>query len=191
MKRAALLILGIWFAISVLAWADDWSKTYTVTGSPDLRVETSDADIHVDTWDRNTVEAKVTTTRYKIGDDGVRVVERQNGNQVSLDVRMPHHVFNLEIGTHSNRVLIDVHMPRAGNVDLRTGDGSIRLENLKGNVVLNSGDGSLEVSGVDGALRAHTSDGHIRADGRFDSLDITSGDGRVEATAMAGSKAQS
>jgi DUF4097 and DUF4098 domain-containing protein YvlB len=191
MKRAGLLLLGIFLCASLSARADDWTKTYALTGTPDLRVETSDADIHVDTWDRNTIEAKISTTHYKIGDDGVRVTERQNGNQVSLDVRMPHHAFNIQIGMHSNRVLIDVHMPRNGNVDLRTEDGAIRLDNLKGAMALNTGDGSIEASGLDGGLRAHTSDGHIRADGRFDTLDISTGDGRVEATAMAGSKAQS
>src|SRR5271156_6525787 len=72
------------------ARADDWSKTYTLTGKPDLRVETSDADIHVSTWDQNTIEAKVTTTRYKIGEDGIRIEEHQAGDAVEIDVRYPH-----------------------------------------------------------------------------------------------------
>ncbi len=72
------------------ARADDWSKTYTLTGKPDLRVDTSDANIHVSTWDQNTIEAKVTTTRYKIGEDGIRIEEHQTGNEVEIDVHYPH-----------------------------------------------------------------------------------------------------
>lgn len=56
------------FAMAVLpVRADEWSHTYKTSGRPDLRVETSDANIRVTTWDQNTIEAKVITSRYKIG----------------------------------------------------------------------------------------------------------------------------
>src|SRR6202451_2347157 len=85
-----LVLSGFCFSwAAVPALADDWSKTYTLTGKPDLRVETSDADIHVSTWDQNTIEAKVTTTRYKIGEDGIKVEDRQRGDSVEMEVRNP------------------------------------------------------------------------------------------------------
>lgn len=52
------------FAVALLltaAHADDWSKTYTVEHAPRLRVDTSDADIRLDTWDQNKIEAHVVT----------------------------------------------------------------------------------------------------------------------------------
>ena len=167
------------------ARADEWSKTYKLTGNPDLRVDTSDANIHVSTWDQNTIEAKVTTTRYKIGEDGIRIEEHQTGDTVEINVRFPHH--GISIGWTDNRVDINIQMPREGRVDLRTGDGKIELGNLKGEMQLHSGDGSEEIDSVDGKLRATTGDGHIRANGRFDELDLKTGDGRVEARAAAGS----
>jgi DUF4097 and DUF4098 domain-containing protein YvlB len=185
------LILGglvcSWAALP--ARADDWSKTYTLTGKPDLRVDTSDANIHVSTWEQNTIEAKVTTSHYKIGgDDGIRIEEHQAGDVVEIEVRYPHHGVTINWGNYSNhRVDIDIHMPREGRVDLRTGDGKIELGNFKGEMQLRSGDGSQEVNGVDGKLRAMTGDGHIRANGRFDELDLKTGDGRVDARAAAGS----
>jgi DUF4097 and DUF4098 domain-containing protein YvlB len=174
---------------SLPARADDWSKTYSISGKPDLRVDTSDANIRVSTWDQNTIEARVTTTRYKIGADGIRIEEHQAGDVVEIDVRYPHsHGVTIEWGNHgSHRVDIDIHMPREGRVDLRTGDGKIELGNFKGEMQLRSGDGSQEVDGVDGKLRAMTGDGHIRANGRFDELDLKTGDGRVDARATAGS----
>jgi DUF4097 and DUF4098 domain-containing protein YvlB len=190
-ERYCALVVVITFVCfwAVLpARADGWSKTYTLTGKPDLRVDTSDANIHVSTWDQNTIEAKVTTTRYKIGDDGIRIEERQTGNAVEIDVHYPHHGVTIDWGNHSNRrVDIDIHMPREGRVDLHTADGKIELGNFKGEMHLVSGDGSQAIEGVDGKLRASTGDGHIRADGRFDELDIKTGDGRVEARASAGS----
>src|SRR5580704_5810549 len=77
------------------ARADDWSKTYTLTGTPDLRVDTSDANIHVSTWDQNTIEAKVTTRGYKIGEGGIRIEEHQTGDRVEIVVRFPHGGFSI------------------------------------------------------------------------------------------------
>jgi DUF4097 and DUF4098 domain-containing protein YvlB len=184
-KRLSLLIVAVTAVCVLPAYADEWSKTYNLSGKPDLRVETSDANIHVSTWDQNTIEAKVTTTRYKIGEGGIRIEEHQNGDSVELDVHFPHHNFTVEWGNH--RVDVEIHMPREGKVNLRTGDGKIEIGGLKGEMDLRSGDGSEVLEGVDGKLRATTGDGHIRADGRFDALELKTGDGRVEVRATAGS----
>ena len=169
------------------ARADDWTKTYAITGRPDLRIDTSDANIHLSTWDQKTIEAKVTTTRYKIGEGGIRIEERQNGDSVEIDVRFPHqHGIFINLGD-SRRVDIDIRMPREGKIDLHTGDGRIDVSQLKGEIQLRSGDGSQELTDVDGKLRATTGDGHIRANGRFDELDLHTGDGRIEARANTGS----
>src|SRR5579864_7820991 len=67
MKRLSLAVLVVG-VISVLpAHAEEWSKNYSLSGKPDLRIETSDANIRVTTWDQNAIEAKVITNRYKIG----------------------------------------------------------------------------------------------------------------------------
>jgi DUF4097 and DUF4098 domain-containing protein YvlB len=180
-----LILGGLVCSWAAPARAEEWSKTYTLTGKPDLRVDTSDANIHVSTWDQNTIEAKVTTSGYKIGNDGIRIEEHQAGDMVEINVRYPHHDFTIGWSNHS--VDINIHMPREGRVDLRTGDGKIELGNFKGEMQLHSGDGSEEIDGVDGKLRATTGDGHIRANGRFDELDLKTGDGRVDAHAATGS----
>jgi hypothetical protein len=179
----ALILGGL--VCTLPARADDWSKNYKLTGQPDLRVETADASIHVSTWDQNTIEAKVTTRGYKIGEDGIRIEEHQTGDMVEINVRFPHHGFS--VGWSDRRVEIIIQMPREGRVDLRTGDGKIELGNFKGEMKLHTGDGSEEIEGVDGKLRATTGDGHIHANGRFDELDLKTGDGRVDARATTGS----
>jgi DUF4097 and DUF4098 domain-containing protein YvlB len=186
MNRLAFAILSFGLFLAVpLARADEWSKTYTITGKPDLRVETSDANLRVDTWDQNTIDVHVSTNHYKIGEGGIKILEHQNGDSVELEVRYPHFSFGIQFGSH--RVDVEIHMPREGRVDLHTGDGFIELANFKGNMDLESGDGHQEINSVDGTLRAHTGDGHIRASGRFDSLDLNTGDGRIEARVLTGS----
>jgi len=183
--RLGLATLAVGLATALPARADEWSKTYTISGKPDLRVETSDANIRVTTWDQNTIEAKVITNRYKIGEDGIRVSEHQNGDSVEIEVRYPHHNFTVEWGQH--KVDIIIQMPREGRVNLRTGDGKIELANFKGDMDLHSGDGHERLDGVDGKLHAETGDGHITAQGRFDELELKTGDGHVEVRAATGS----
>jgi DUF4097 and DUF4098 domain-containing protein YvlB len=187
-KRLPLAILAL-TVVAVLstasAHADEWSKTYTLTGKPDLRIETSDANIRVTTWDQNTIEAKVITSHYKIGEGGIRVEEHQSGDSVEIDVHFPHHAFTVEWGQHKVEVIIQ--MPREGKVNLQTGDGKIELAGLKGEMEMHTGDGSVNLEGVDGKLHASTGDGHINAQGRFDDLELKTGDGHVDARATSGS----
>ena len=184
-KHAFLAVVGLAVLAVVPARADEWSKTYKLSGKPDLRIETSDANIRVTTWDQNTIEAKVITSRYKIGEGGIHIDERQTGDSVEIDVRYPHHYVGFEWGNH--RVDVIIQMPREGNVNLRTGDGRIELAGLKGQMDLHSGDGSESLDHVDGKLHATTGDGHIRANGRFDELELKTGDGHVDVRAGTGS----
>jgi len=186
MKRIVNIDIALCIIMIALpARAEQWSKTYDISGRPDLRVETSDANIRVDTWNQKTIEATVISTRYKIGEGGLQIEEHQNGDTVEITVRYPHHGITFDIGNH--RVDINIHMPREGKVDLHTGDGKIDVGNFKGEMYLRSGDGSQTIRAVDGKLHANTGDGHIDADGRFDELDLKTGDGHVEVRAGAGS----
>jgi len=185
-SRVSFAILTLALAAALPARADEWSKTFNLTGKPDLRVETSDANIRVNTWDQNTIQATVTTVRYKIGDDGIKIEEHQTGDVVELDVHYPH-THGLTIDWGQRRVDIVIHMPREGKVNLRTEDGKIEIAGFKGEMDLHSGDGSETLDAVDGKLHATTGDGHIRANGRFDELDLKTGDGHVEVRAGAGS----
>src|SRR4051794_12034717 len=127
MRRMTLAIL----ALALLAssgWAEEWSKTYKISGKADLKVATSDASITVDTWDQNTIEAHVTTRNYKIGQGGITIEETQSGDNVAIELRFPHEYFNFSI-REQRRVEISIHKPKQGRVNLHTGDGSIHLAN--------------------------------------------------------------
>ena len=185
MRTFAITLFAAALLVTV-AHADEWNKTYAVERAPQLRVDTSDADIRLDTWDQNKIEAHVVTENWKIGENGIKIIERQTGNAVEIEVRFPHRNFVIDIGRR--RVQVEIHMPREGKVSLRTGDGRISVNHLKGEMDFYSGDGRLEVDDADGILRARTGDGSIRAAGRFDSVDVTSGDGHVALSVRPGSQ---
>ena len=188
MRRHLTLLIAV-LAIASLAHGEEWTKTYTIVAKPDLRVDTDDVSIRVDTWDEKTIAARLTTGNLKVGVGGVKIVEHQSGDSVELQVHIArrHRFCVVCINGQSNRLNLEIHMPREGALKLRTADGSIALANFKGDMDIESGDGGLEIESVDGALRSHTGDGHIHAQGRFDSLQLSSGDGRVEADALPGS----
>jgi len=208
MKRAILLgaVFGAVMSFTAApARADEWSKSYKVSGHADVHVTTDDGDVIVTSADQKQIDVRVETQGFKISPSDVHVEETQSGDQVTLHVRMPH--FNwFSFGGRSKWVHVELHVPRecdldihtgdgnvtstavTGRVRIDTGDGNISASALKGDLHLHTGDGHIEADGLDGALDVDTGDGHVRIDGRFDSLNVRTGDGSIEAKVQNGSK---
>ena len=211
--RTALLrtILGAGLAAAALAWgaasarADEWNKTYAISGRAQVRVQTNDGHVTVYTGDQKEVGVHVETTGFHISDSEVKVNVRQDGDRIDIDVRVPNH-WCVFCGNVHRGLKIEVHMPRegdlnvatgdghvevdplSGNMDIHTGDGHITVRGARGDIRLRTGDGHIEARDLDGRLDASSGDGHIRIDGRFDVLNLKTGDGSIEARVAAGSK---
>src|SRR5688572_23185030 len=117
---------------------DDWTKTFNLERTAKLRVDTSDANIRVTSCDCTSVVAKITTQGWTIGDDGINIVDRQNGDQIDIEVRFPRQVF--QMNWRNRRVDIELKVPRNADLDLHTGDGNVDVQEVKGTILLNSGD---------------------------------------------------
>src|SRR5207244_12190514 len=125
--------------------ADEWKKHYIPSGKPVSRVDTNDADIRVNDWDRKDIEARIITEGYKIGPDAVHVTESQSGNQITLEVHTPR-LLGLVLHRHSVRV--EVSMPRQGDLNLHTGGGASRVVNISGAFRVESGECNLVLGSV-------------------------------------------
>jgi DUF4097 and DUF4098 domain-containing protein YvlB len=168
-------------------FADDWTKTFAVSGRPELRIETDDGSVTVRTWDEKRISARVTTVGWKIGPGEVEVRESQAGDRVEITVRSPHRSFSFfSLGNRS--IEVDLQVPRQIQSNIRTGDGNINVRSLAGETRLRTGDGNIEADSLDGSLDATTGDGHMRVRGRLDMLTLRTGDGGVEADVLPGSK---
>ena len=207
--RTAVIMTGIASAVSAApARADQWSKTYQVNGRAELHVMTGDGDVVVTGADQQRVDARVTTTGWKIGPNDVQIIESQSGNSVSIEVKVPHWGFSMFGGNHKS-LRVQVSVPRELDLDVRTsdgnvtaqgvsgkiqfdtGDGNVTAGNIKGDIRIHTGDGHIEGHNFDGSLDANTGDGNLRIDGRFDALALKTGDGNFEAQAGSGSKVAS
>jgi hypothetical protein len=199
----ALLATGL-FAATV--HADDYTKTYTISNRANVRIDTDDGSVNVSTGDTKQVEFRVEYQGYELH-KSLEIESNQHGDEVELTARIPRG-WHFSMGTN-RRLHIEVRMPKDADLQVRTGDGSIKANNVTGTIDLHSGDGALTVSALKGAIRLHTGDGsidasdldgkcdatsgdgRIRLAGRFDILSARSGDGSVGVEALRGSKLDS
>ena len=184
------LILVLSFCLPLLAlsaFAQDWSKTYTVGAKPSLRVDTNDAAIEVTRGSANSIAARVITEGYKNGAADLRITEHQDGDKVELTVHFPYEK-GMHITWHSRRARIELQVPAETALDLHSSDGHINVDGTSAPVRIDTSDGAVEVHNFTGNIRARTSDGHITVDGVVSEVYLSSGDGHIEFTARPGSK---
>jgi Putative adhesin len=188
MRTIILTFFVVLVALTAFAHADDWSKTYDLTGKPELAVEVHDAHVRIEAWQQNKIEAHVTTRGWHIGNGDLEIVEQQQGNTVHILLREPHHTGLFSIGLDARRIELEIRMPRSAKVEVHSGDGNVMAKGLEGDFDFAISDGKLELEDIDGNLRAHSSDGSMRVSGRFDGLELRTSDGRIELEARPGSQ---
>ena len=174
-------------ALSFLTFSstDEWTKSFNLEHGAKLGVETSDANIRVTSCECSTVEARITTQGWKIGGDGINIVDRQTGDQIDIEVRFPRHAF--QMNWRNRRVDIEIKVPRDADLDLHTGDGNVDVQGVKGTILLRSGDGNLKLSELQGTLKADTGDGNIDMRNVRGDLTLHTGDGRIDLAGIDGS----
>ncbi|HEY1306654.1 MAG TPA: DUF4097 family beta strand repeat-containing protein [Vicinamibacterales bacterium] len=187
-------------------------KRFTVTGDPQLQLQTFDGSIRLKSWDRKEVLVEIERRGPDEETAKAYVVNTsQDGNKIIVEVPRPSSQGDVvhfgPFGSHS--VSLTVTAPRRLTLEARSGDGSIEADDLAGTIDINTGDGSIRIRRVEGGLKAHTGDGSIDIDnaagrvqaesgdgsisvvGRFELLDVRSGDGSVRVSADNGSVVKS
>ena len=177
------------------ARAEEWTKSYTVSGRAQVRVDTNDGAVRIATGDGKQVEFRVIYEGYQL-DKNLHIDSRQDGDSVQVNARVTGH-WGFSWG-HGRGPRIEVRMPKNadlqidtgdgsvetqplnGHVKIHTGDGSVRVQAVEGNVDIDTGDGSITVEGAKGDIRLHTGDGHIDARNLDGRVDANSGDGHIK-----------
>jgi hypothetical protein len=183
-------------------------KRFAVDGKPEVVLTTFDGSIEIRSWD--SPDVLVVVERHaatKEAAAAIHVESAQQGNKISVEVKMPaERLFGLTwFGSGGARLVVSVPVSsdvRAtsgdgsidldhvlGTIALRSGDGSIHASNSAGNIAVTTGDGSIKLDDVDGALDANTGDGSVRVTGKLTSVRARSGDGSIAVHAQPGSTA--
>lgn len=182
---------------------------FTVSGTPEVVLDTFAGAIEIHSWDRPEIEIDV---EKRANDqsliDEMKVVPSQDGNVVRLTVTGPaRYQSGVTVGVSiSPRARLRVAMPReatlqatsrdgaitvedlSGAITLRSEDGSIRGARLAGRVDVRTLDGSIRLEKVDGVLDAESGDGSVTVEGILTRVRVKTGDGSVRATLGEGSR---
>lgn len=159
------------------------TKTFTVTGQPDLTVETFDGSIEIHSWDRNEVEVEIEKRAMDQSlIEQMRVEAEQQGDRIVLRVTGPSNYESrgITVGVHiSPAARLRVAVPRKLALQARTEDGSIRVENIEGKVVLRTADGSVTTDRLEGEIEIRTGDGAIRMEKSAGRINLETNDGSI------------
>ena len=162
-------------------------KRFTLTGVPDVKLTTFDGAIEVHAGDTKTVIVEIEKRGpTQEGVDQLRVETRQDGNRIEVEVKRPaREVVFFGVGSSPSAKLI-VTMPREGNLTAKSGDGSIRIEEIHGKLEVRTGDGSIRGRDIGGQMTFSTGDGSVTLDSAEGDLDVDTGDGSVSVAGKLG-----
>lgn len=178
------------------ARGEEWTKSYTISGRAQVRIDTNDGAVRIATGESKQVEFRVIYEGYELNKN-LHIDSRQDGDSVQLNARVTGH-WGFSWGHGRRGPRIDVRMPKDadlqidtgdgsvetqpinGHVKIHTGDGSVRVQAIAGDVDIDTGDGSITVEGAKGDIRLHTGDGHIDARNLDGRVDANSGDGHIK-----------
>lgn len=159
------------------------TKTFKVTGRPQLVLDTFDGAIELHSWDRPEVEVEVEKRAMEQTLlDEIKIETDQKGDVITLKVTGPTRTQfrGVTVGVHiSPTARLRVAVPRNSNIQATSGDGSIRAEALEGTLVLKTVDGSVVGTRLGGDIQIRTGDGSIRLDNVTGHLDLETTDGSI------------
>jgi hypothetical protein len=165
-------------ASAVAARAEEVVKPFTVSGRANVHVETNDGSVRVSTGDSKQVEFRVEYHGYELGKN-LHIDAHQEGDKVELIARISGH-WGISWGHNTRGLHIEVRMPREGDLDVHSGDGSVQAESINGRVKVYTGDGSVKANSLSGNIDLHTNDGSITVDNLKGDIRLHTGDGSIE-----------
>jgi DUF4097 and DUF4098 domain-containing protein YvlB len=158
-------------------------KTFTVTGQPEVVLDTFDGSIEIHSWDRNEIEVEVEKRAMEQALlDEIKIDAQQQGDKIVVKITGPARAdrHGVTIGMHiSPTARLRVAVPKNANINAMSGDGSIKAEAIEGKIVLRTSDGSITGTRLGGDIQVRSGDGSIRIDNTTGKLDLETEDGSV------------
>ncbi len=149
----------------------DWQSVYVNTSGADVKVESWDKpEVYVKIFANSRAESKMKFDIYQEG-DVVKVIAKKRGSMFSW------------FGNNLS-VRVEVMTPKNFNPHVETSGGDINVANLVGDFKLDTSGGDITLSNTNGKLKAETSGGDITLDKHKGvmSLSTSGGDIKCEET---------
>jgi hypothetical protein len=189
MRSAALLLAALTLAgcevnLNSEGIVSRDTKKFTVTGSPEVELDTFEGSIEVHSWDRDEVEVEIEKRAMEQAlVDEMKVTAEQQGNRIVVKIAPPSRgdsFDGIQVGVHfSPSARLRVVVPRNSQLTASSGDGSISVEDISGKITLRTNDGAVRGSMVSGEVVVRSGDGSIRLDRAEGKLDLETDDGSI------------
>ncbi|MGX5172478.1 DUF4097 family beta strand repeat-containing protein [Aliikangiella sp. IMCC44653] len=169
-----LLFLAMLFSLPAYSETEQISKSLKVSAGGKLELDSDNGAIQIKTWDKS--EAKIEITKRARSKDSLedfKVSIDQSGNTI---------VINGDGGWNSRvSVEFEVTVPQQFNLDLKTGGGSIEVDDISGQLKLRTSGGSISVGDMQsGSVNADTSGGSIKVGDINGDLQVTTSGGSIK-----------
>lgn len=164
--------------------AEEWTKSYSISGRAQVRVDTNDGAVRVSTSDTKQVEFRVDYEGYELNKN-LHIDTRQDGDNVQVNAHVSGH-WGFNWGRNHRGLRIEVRMPKDADLQIDTGDGSVETQSVNGRVKIHTGDGAVKVQAVNGNLDIDTGDGGITVEGAKGDIRLHTGDGHIDARNLDG-----
>ena len=174
----SFLACGLAWGFASSARAEEFTKSYSVTGRADVRVHVDDSSVSVLTSDTNKIEFRVKNEGFSTFNIGgkLHIDSQQNGNQVELTVLKEPGV---TIGVSYKRLSTEVRMPKNADLLVQTTDGSVEVSSINGTITIHTADGAVKASQLAGKIDVKTVDGSISIETLTGDTKLHSVDGAI------------
>jgi DUF4097 and DUF4098 domain-containing protein YvlB len=153
-------------------FVDRETKSFPVSGTPNVKVGTYDGAVTIRSWDK--AEVSYTAIKRANHEESLKEIvidASQQGSDVSIIARSKEH--------EDGSAALEIYVPRNANLQLSSDDGRITIQGVSGEMTIKTGDGAIEVDGGQGRVHANTDDGRIRVSSFQGSVDAQTGDGSI------------
>lgn len=174
------------------------TKSFSVSGTPRVNINTFDGPIAVRGWDK--AEVRYTATKRAEDEETLKQIslqaeqqgasvsinaanENEENGSVQLEIYVPRQA-SLHVSSGDGPLILD---GVSGDITLRSNDGPITVSNSGGQLHVTTGGGPIQINKFDGQVDARTGDGPIALDGNFNALSARTTDGEISLTVPAGS----
>jgi len=165
---------------------DAIDETFSVSGTPEIRVSNEDGRTEIRAHARAEVVVRATKEVVRARDRAeaetlaaeVTIRVEHRGNKVEVITERPKRHWT--IGRDASVLVhLDIQVPAKSNLDVTSEDGAVTVSGLDGRHRLSVEDGDLEVLDSIGRFTIVTEDGDVRLVGVDGDVSITSEDGDV------------
>jgi DUF4097 and DUF4098 domain-containing protein YvlB len=192
-RNGWFLALGLCIAlVSPAALAGDkMSKTFDFPRGGKLTIDVDSGHVEIQTGGSGEVTVEVSVNRGDLEDyvdlsfhetgEGLEILgeeargRRHKDGGLEFLITAPSRM-DLDVSSGGGHIRID---DVEGQVDVNTGGGHVKIRDIQGDLEVQTGGGHLEIGRVDGELSVRTGGGHVEVDDVLGDVQASSGGGHI------------